>query len=114
MTKLVETAVMDTDFCRDRRNRHIAHRDLNLALETPAILLKAGSRKRVDEAFRSVVAVLNAISRHYMDSDLHFRTSDIGGAMSLLYVLDHGLRAERHARSGQGLVYAEDFFRHDV
>jgi hypothetical protein len=49
-----------------------------------------------------------------MDSDLHFRTSDIGGAMSLLYVLDHGLRAERHARSGQGLVYAEDFFRHDV
>jgi hypothetical protein len=47
---VVETAVKSTDFCRDWRNRRIAHRDLNLALNESTTPLKAASRTQVDDA----------------------------------------------------------------
>ena len=47
---LVSAVVKKTKFARDWRNRHIAHRDLSLALKRGAKPLAPASRKRVKEA----------------------------------------------------------------
>jgi hypothetical protein len=44
VTELIDVAINKADFCRDWRNRHIAHKDLRLAMQTGAEPLKAASR----------------------------------------------------------------------
>lgn len=96
ITKLIKVAGEKADFCRDWRNRHIAHRDLQLAMDEGAEPLKPVSRVKVKEALEAISAVLNAISVHYMDSTIRFDSMPSpGGAVSMLYVLDDGLQAEK-------------------
>lgn len=91
----VDVAVQRAEFCRDWRNRHIAHRDLALALDGSANPLKPASRKKVRDALEAMVDVLSAISEHYMSSQLMFDVcSHSRGAVSLLYVIDDGLKAD--------------------
>ena len=115
--ELIDVAVAKAEFCRDWRNRHIAHKDLGLALRSGAEPLKPASRAKVKEVLRSISDVLNALSTHYMDSTTIFE--DIGGsgdAVSLLYVLDDGLRAkeERNERRKAGNYRAEDYQARDL
>ncbi len=103
LSPCVQAALLAADFCRDWRNRHLAHRDLNLALKRGAEPLKPASRTKVNEALSSLSAVLNVVSRHYFDSttvfDIDLRVGGgPGGAMSLLYVVDAGLEAEKTKR----------------
>jgi hypothetical protein len=92
---LVSKALVAAEFCRDWRNRHIAHRDLRLALSHGVDPLQPASRAKVREALSALATVLNAISAHYQDSTTFFESStEPGGAMSLLYVLDDGIRAD--------------------
>jgi hypothetical protein len=87
-------AINDTVFCRDWRNRHIAHRDLKLALEQPTTPLAEGSRADVNKALKSIAAVLSALEAHYFQSETRFDLgSSIGGVISLLHVLGEGSRA---------------------
>lgn len=92
---LVNIAIERAEFCRDWRNRRIAHRDLRLAIEEGVKPLTPASRRDVWNAIASIDNVLNAITFHYKDSTTNFdvvQGSD--GAEALLYVLDDGLRAE--------------------
>lgn len=94
LSALVAAAQKETEFCRDWRNRHIAHRDLNLATSHEAEPLAEASRKLVKDALRSLSDVLNAIETHYLKSKTCFNVeAGSGGAISLLHVLDDGLRA---------------------
>lgn len=114
---LIETAITKTDFCRDWRNRHIAHKDLGLALKTGAEPLKPASRAKVKKALDSISDVLNAVSGHYMDSTTSFEGVGTGnGAISLLYVIDDGLRAakDRQERIKAGDYRVEDVRPHDL
>lgn len=96
LSELIDLAVKKADFSRDWRNRHIAHQDLDLALSNGAQPLKSASRAKVKEALSSVTDVLNELSTHYMDSTTLFeRISGSGGAVSLLHVLEDGLRADK-------------------
>lgn len=114
---LINIAIQSSEFCRDWRNRHIAHRDLNLALEKEIVPLKRASRKKIKEALNSIAEVLNAVSQHYTDSEMIF---DIGedpeGAVSLLYVIDDGLKAgeERKERMRSGKYRKDDFSPRDL
>ena len=91
----VDIAVQRADFCRDWRNRHIAHRDLALALNGSANPLKPANRKKVRETLQAIGDVLNAISVYYMKSQLKFECVGVStGAASLLYVIDDGLKAD--------------------
>ena len=65
---MVAEAVVATEFCRDWRNRRIAHRDLKLTLQESSEPLAEGSRARVNEGLRSVGAVRNAVARRYLDA----------------------------------------------
>ncbi len=115
--KLVDVAIEKAEFCRDWRNRRIAHKDLGLALGVGAKSLKPASRAEIKESLTSISNVLNAISLHYMNSEITFegeKTSD--GAVSLLYVLDDGLRAEeeRKERLKAGTYRSEDYRKRDL
>jgi len=117
LSGLIQVAVEKADFCRDWRNRRIAHKDLGLAMKTGVESLKPGSRAAVKEVLGSISDVLNAVSGHYMDSTTMFEGA--GGsdnAVSLLYVLDDGLRAgeERNWRRKAGNYQAEDFRARDL
>jgi len=114
IANLLVEAVKQTDFCRDWRNRHIAHRDLKLALEQATAPLADASRAQVKNALKAIAAVLNAVARHYLDSETAFDFGrPIAGAVSLLYVLDDGLQAQgaREKRIEEGRYLPDDFAR---
>lgn len=108
----VDAALEAARFCRDWRNRHIAHRDLDLALERAAEPLAAGTLEKVRQALDRLADVLNAVSRRYLDSETHFDGHWYAGGQSLLHVLDRGVEAEEQRRqrikAGQPLP---DYFR---
>ncbi len=117
VSKLVDIAVKKAEFCRDWRNRRIAHKDLGLALSAGVEPLKPASRAKIKESLTSISDVLNAISLHYMDSETMFEgIGAYDGAVSLLYVLDDGLRAEeeRKERIKTGTYRSEDYSARDL
>lgn len=117
LVRLVDTSTRAAGFCRDWRNRRIAHRDLHLAIESGMEPLKPASRASIKEALCSIVSVLNSVTSHYMDSTTMFgRTFESGGALSLLYVVDDGLRAEaeRGQRIRSGTARKGDFEVRDL
>lgn len=113
----IDEALAATDFCRDWRNRHIAHRDLRLAIEPSAEPLRQASRLKVKEALAALDAVLNAVSLHYLDSTTYFAFEAVhGGAMTLLRIVDAGLAAERErlARLRGNTFDPEDYKPRDI
>jgi hypothetical protein len=89
----VAKSIDDTKFCRDWRNRHIAHRDLALSLASAgAKPLASASRLQVKAALQSLADVLNAVSKHYRDGPTHFDLHHAhDGAQHLLPVLNEGV-----------------------
>ena len=82
-------------FATDWRNRHIAHRDLDVALGRSAKPLPAATKKGIDTALDKLADVLNAVDRHYFSSTTSYRLSPTtGDAEGLLYVLRDGLKLE--------------------
>ncbi|MGA3207421.1 MAG: hypothetical protein ABSE05_06315 [Syntrophales bacterium] len=111
ISQQITDAKEKTNFCRDWRNRHIAHRDLKLAMGEQVEPLKPASRARVRQALESIAKVLNTISEYYMKSTIGFDlTVGPGGAEGLLYVLDDGIKAdiERRKRIESGKYLPED------
>jgi hypothetical protein len=117
VTQLVADAVAETAFCRDWRNRRIAHSDLLLALDQPTTPLADASRLNVKTALLSLTAVLNAVAGHYMDSESRFDLGGrINGAVSLLYVLNEEVKVgeAREKRLEEGKPIPEDFRRDHI
>jgi hypothetical protein len=114
---LVALALTQTEFCRDWRNRLLAHADLDLALEVPSRPLSDASRKHVNDGLAALTNVLNALDGHFSNSETHFHMhSRIGGAVEMLYVLDHGVRAReaKMKRIESGQYTSEDIELHDI
>lgn len=100
LKKEIEEAINATiekaDFCRDCRNRRIAHTDLKLSLSEAAVPLKPASREKVKSILDSISSVMNVIARQFMDTTIIFDgLPRIKGAEALLYVLDDGIEAEK-------------------
>ena len=96
VARLVSVASTQSDFARDWRNRHLAHRDLALALGQQVEPLAHASRAAVRQALAAMAAVLNSVSGHYLDSTTMFDLGDDGGdAVSMLYLLRDGARYEQ-------------------
>jgi len=93
---LIEEPIRKASFCRDSRNRHIAHRDLDLALERAATPLPLATRKQVKEALAAIAKVLDYLDVQYMDSTTYWEAGHrVGDARWLLDVLHDGLKAAR-------------------
>jgi hypothetical protein len=111
---LIQEALKKTAFCRDWRNRHIAHRDLRLTLEQPTEPLAEASIAQVNTSLKALAAVLNAVAAHYLKSETRFdMTARHNGALTLLYLMDDGLRAkeERAKRIESGAPLDRDLAR---
>jgi hypothetical protein len=106
---LIEIAMGASTFCRDWRNRKIAHSDLKLATDETVKPLAPASRKQVTDAIKAISEVLNAVGWHYTGSTTIFDIGGMGGAGQLLAVLHDGLKAktERRERRRRG-EYRED------
>lgn len=102
-------------FLDDWRNRYIAHRDLNLALNPELKPLASASRADVQETLDAVGKVLNIVRKYFMDGtmdyDMNFKYP--GGISQLLRVLDDGLQAERERmkRFDTGEQRPEDYYK---
>jgi len=117
VSDLVEIAGQKIQFCRDWRNRHIAHRDLALALKQKTKPLALANRQKVHEALSAIANVLNEIDGHYRDAATSFDHSvSFSGAVQLLYALDDGLRvdAEREERMQRHEFREEDLKPRDL
>jgi hypothetical protein len=117
VSKLVTEALVKTEFCRDWRNRRIAHQDLMLALGTPTIPLADASRLQVYAALESLQAVLNSLAGHYLKTEIRFDVSSRSqGAVALLYILDDGVKVHdaRLKRLQEGKPLDEDFTFRDL
>lgn len=114
----IEVAVQKSEFCRDWRNRLIAHQDLKLAIEEEGInLLPPANREMVQKALDSIADVLNTVIYHYKESEIGFGFAHgDGGGESLLCVINDGLRAEeeRTKRIKNGDFREEDFQARDI
>jgi hypothetical protein len=83
----------NTDFAVKWRNKHLAHRDLDLSLGRKAEPLPEATKESVNAALSSMSALLNCVQAHYLDSTTAYKFSaPIGDAEQLLYVVRDGLR----------------------
>lgn len=115
--ELVARAIEQAEFCRDWRNRHLAHRDLHLALPRGAEPLKTGSRQSVREILQTLDQTLDTISSRYLGSTTYFEfDAAAGGALSLLHVVHDGLKVEeaRRERLRQGRMEPDDYKPEDI
>ena len=111
VTDLVLSAKATADFAFDWRNRHIAHRDLSLALSQKVKPLKAASRQHVEGALKALRAVMNRVEAAYCDATTAYESSPtVEDAESLLYVIRDGLRMEqaRRERWDHGELHDDD------
>ena len=111
----VRVALEKCAFARDWRNRHIAHSDLDLKVSDNAVPLEFASRQCVNHALAALSDVLNAIAVEYLDTTSFFDTLD-GDALSFLYVIDDGLRADkqRRERLRNGIYDPDEFKPRDI
>ena len=99
ISERIDVAIEKSKFCRDWRNRRIAHNDLSLALGSGAVPLEPASRAKIKDALKCIASVLNTIEEHYMDSTMDFNVIKVAcGAEALLYVLNDGLMAEKERK----------------
>jgi hypothetical protein len=113
----IEVAVQKSEFCRDWRNRLIAHQDLKLAIEKGINHLKPANQELVKKALDSIADVLNAVILHYNESEIGFGiVHGNGGGESLLYIINDGLRTEekRTKRIKNSDFREEDFQTRDI
>lgn len=108
---LVEVAQSDSAFAIDWRNRHLAHRDLNLALQTSVKPLAPASREQIEKALSSLRNVLNHVEQALRQATTSYAHSPVvGDAEALLYVIRDGLRRQRDrsARWEKGELHEDD------
>jgi hypothetical protein len=89
----VTDAVAAAGFCKDARNKWIAHLDEPLMLDPAAKQITLGSRREAKLSMQKIGEVLNIIQMHYEGSPTSFTGRTLDGADSLLYTLERGVKA---------------------
>jgi hypothetical protein len=100
VTARVQETLAAAEFCRQRRNRQLAHRDLALAVGEKGVApLEPATIAKFRAALAALSATLNAVEDHYMRSHTLFGEGGPrpGGVLSLLGILHEGTEA-RDAR----------------
>ena len=95
LTSLADRARELARFCTDWRNRKLAHKDLDLAIQKAAKPLEAASRAKVQDALGSIADLMNSINLHFCDSEIIFLEEwGAQNAQNVLHVLSDGLHLE--------------------
>jgi hypothetical protein len=108
---LVQEAAKAGKFTKDWRNRHIAHRDLDLALDRPAKILEPATREKVEVSLSALRDVLNAIEHEYCKgTTTYYDSPNPWDARTLLHILRDGLLREKDRQEcwNRGERHADD------
>jgi hypothetical protein len=114
---LVKSALDQSGFCRDWRNKLVAHRDLDTAINGTADQISGGSREQVDKLLKTMAEIMDAIELHFMEATTHYRfDGDSGRAKDLLFFLDDGKKRheERRARILSNKATPDDLAYRDI
>ena len=105
--EVIKEAKAKSLFCRDWRNRHIAHTDLTLATIEDAEPLGSASRLKVTQALSSIADVFNAVGRGYSCPTVIFdlNNSEPGGALSLMKIVEKAAKEKKLKIKGQEPEY---------
>ncbi len=96
---LVGQAQAHAEFARVWRNRHLAHKDLELAMDKRAKPLPGISRANIEQALSAVRAVLNRIEGHFFQREVGFELFIAhDDAENLAYYLKFAADAEDRER----------------
>jgi hypothetical protein len=110
----VEAKIADIDkkaaFCRDRRNRRIAHTSLKLVMAEGAEPLQPGSLNAMNEVVEALEDLLGHIAEHHLHVSMSFRISRITGARLLMRRLQTAQRAEEMVKEQVGRGEVPNFF----
>jgi hypothetical protein len=90
----------------------LAHRDLDVAMNSHAEPLAKSTRGRVNDALDSISAVLNHVDLYYFDATMGYRNvASYTDAESLLCIIRDGLQwdARRRAKLEGGLYDPDDW-----
>jgi HEPN superfamily AbiU2-like protein len=99
---LLTRAQADASFTRDWRNRHLAHRDLDLVIGKGVTPLDGISRENMERALTAIRAVLNKIEWHYWQGKTEFKQVIVrDDAESLIHYLEHAIEAEKQQQQGR-------------
>lgn len=95
--KSITEILAEADFCRDWRNRWIAHIDYELsANKRTAEPLKIATREKLRLTIEKIQALYNKVSFKYLGSTIGWQLlSSNAGAISLLYRAEDGLRFDK-------------------
>ncbi len=110
LNALIDKAKISTDFCRDWRNRRIAHNDLDLSLNEKAKPLEAASRIKVTHAIKCIFNVVAFLELEYCETELWLIATGNDSAISLLFDIFDGARKqeEDHANASKNGIFAAD------
>ena len=92
--KEISEILTASEFCRDWRNRWIAHMDYELSINRDsAVPLQTANRWKLRTTLEKIQALYNKVSFRYLNSSTPWEMlSSHTGAVSLLYRLQDGLR----------------------
>ena len=65
---LAAALVLKVEFCREWRNKLVAHKDLSVALSGTANQIQGGSRDQINAILDSLAEIMNVIASHFFDS----------------------------------------------
>jgi hypothetical protein len=94
-----KAAVSACEFTLDWRNRHIAHRDLKLAIKSPGFQPLTGVNvSDFDTALSSLAELMNHIEGKLLKSETAYNPPMTGDARELLWMLALGVRYVEHQK----------------
>lgn len=93
----INTLLVESEFCRDWRNRWIAHADFDLTTEQHhAKPLAPATRKQLKEVIERIHSIYNKIELRYLKTTTVFGYLKSGrGAIALLHKIESGARFDK-------------------
>lgn len=105
----ISELIPKAQFCKDRRNKIIAHMDFDFMLDINNVeRLEPATKKGIETVIASIQSIYNKIEHFYFDSSaLYQHIKSERGAVSLLHVIENGIRFREEAieKRKQGEYY---------
>lgn len=108
----LNNALQSSKFCRELRNKVLAHNDL-AKIQDATIMLEEVTRVKIKEGIESIYQMLNIVSESFFDTTIGDKITQrpIGGAYDLLSCIDDGVsvRLAKEIRIKSGKISPDDW-----